>query len=334
MKILVIKPSSLGDIIHSLPFLKALRNTFPDAQIDWVISKNLAGVLEGHPLINNLIIFDKDSWKSIRNLPKTTKEARMLIKALRSKKYDMVIDLQGLLRSGIITGITRSPLKVGFDNAREGSRHFYNKKVRVDGSLHAVERYLEIAKSIGVKTERAEFPLDIEKSAAKEAGLLIGDLKEYVVIVPSARWQSKRWSPENFGALINRLSLPCVIVGSSSDKKIAKQVMNSSDGKGIDLSGKTGLKGLIALIAGARAVISNDSGPLHIAAALGVPVAALFGPTDPARTGPYDWHNNKNLKVIKTSIDCSPCFRKKCKDPQCMNKISVDTVFEAVKEYI
>ncbi len=334
MKILIIKPSSLGDVIHALPVLKALKDSFHDAHVEWVIIKNLKGILEGNPLIDRLIIFDKDSWKKLVNIPRTVKEVTGLIKALRAEKYDMVVDLQGLLRSGLIASFCNSPLKIGFQDAREGSTLFYNKKIAVNGSLHAVDKCLAIAKSVGAKTEDAGFPLNIDNSAREKVKRMLGDIKEYVVIVPSARWESKRWPPENFGLLISRLSVQCVITGGAADGHIVRKVMSSSGGKGINLCGKTDLKELVALIAGAKAVISNDSGPLHIGAALGAPVIALFGPTDPSKTGPYGRQLNKNLKVIRTSVPCSPCFRKKCKDPLCMSGISVDMVLKEVKEYL
>ncbi len=349
MKILIIKPSSLGDVIHSLPFLKAIKNTFPDAEIEWVISKNLKEILEGNPLINRLIVFDKDSWNKIKNLPKTITEAKILINTLKSGHYDMVVDLQGLLRSGLITFFTSSPLKVGFKNAREGSSIFYNKKISVNGSLHAVDRYLEIAKAIrqglgvrGQGSDKAEFPLYVDKTATENIKKLLGGLKEkeYVVVIPSARWETKRWSPENFGTLISKVSVPCIVTGSRADEQVVKEVMRFSNGKGTNFCGKTDLKELTALIAGAKAVVSNDSGPMHIAAALGALVIALFGPTDPYKTGPYGWseiraeQEKKNLRVIRASISCSPCFKKKCKDPLCMRGISVDTVLEEIKEYL
>lgn len=334
MKILIIKPSSLGDVIHSLPFLKAIRKTFQDAHIQWVISKNLKEILEGHPLINKLVVFDKDSWKSLKNLPKTIKEAAGFIKTLRAEHYDMVIDLQGLLRSGFITFLAPSPLKIGFKQAREGSRLFYNKKVSVNGALHAVDKCLEIAKVVGAKIEKVEFALYIDDLIRKKVENLIGNIGEYIVIVPSAKWETKRWSPRNFGTLISKLPIPCVITGSNADKQTTQQVMASSGGKGINLCGKTGLKELAALIAGAKAMVSNDSGPMHIGTALGVPVIALFGPTDPKKTGPYGWQENKNLKVLTASLPCSPCFKKKCKEPLCMSGINVKTVLEEIKEYL
>jgi len=340
MRILIIKPSSLGDVVHSLPFLKAIRDTFQDAHIEWVITRDLKDVLEGNPLINGLIVFNKDSWNRPKNFSRTVKEALELVKTLRTRHYDMVVDLQGLLRSGLMAFFTHSPLKIGFKHSRECSWLFYNRKISVNGTLHAVDRYLEIAKSVGAKMKQVEFPLYIDDTEKGKIKSLIGNLQEYIVIVPSARWETKRWPPENFGMLISKLSIPCVITGSSADKQVVQQVMASSNGKGMDLCGKTNLKGLIALIAGAKAIVSNDSGPMHIGTALGVPVIALFGPTDPVRTGPYGWseirakQKNKNLRVIKISIPCSPCFKKKCKDPLCMNGINVETVLEGIKEYL
>ncbi len=340
MKILIIKPSSLGDVIHSLPFLKAIKDTFKDADIDWIISKNLKGVLEGNPLIDRLIVIDKDSWKKPGNFPETAKSVVELVKTLRKGRYDMVIDLQGLLRSGLMAFFAPSPLKIGFRNAREGSRHFYNKKISVNGSLHAVDKCLEVAKSVGAKTNRVEFPLYINDIERRIIRSLIGNLTEYVVVVPSARWETKKWPAENFGTLISRLSVPCIITGSAADEETIRRVMAFSKGKGINLCGKTSLKELLALIEGAKAMVSNDSGPMHIGAALGIPVIALFGPTDPSKTGPYGWseirteQKSEKLKVLKASLDCSPCFRKKCKDPLCMRNISVEKVFKEIKEYL
>lgn len=343
MKILIIKPSSLGDIIHALPFLKAVKDTFQDASIDWVISKNLRGILEDNPLINELIVFDKDSWKSIKSIPKTSRDISRLRKTLKSRNYDIVVDLQGLLRSGLISLSAPSPLRVGFANAREGSRFMYNRKVAVNGITHAVDKNLEIARAIGAAPEKAEFPLYIDDESRRKIRKLLGDVKEYILVLPSARWSSKRWPPENFAALISKLSIPCVIAGNNADKeicqKIIKNITETREGekkqpKIINLCGETSLKELAALIEGARAVVSNDSGPMHIAAALKKPLVALFGPTDPSKTGPYGWQRNKDLKIIRTGVSCSPCFKKRCNEPLCMTGISAEIVFDKLREYL
>jgi heptosyltransferase-1 len=340
MKILIIKPSSLGDIIHALPFLKAMRDSFPSALIDWVVSRNLQGILEKNPFINKVIIIDKDSWKRPFMLPETIKDIFGLVKTLRSEQYDMVVDLQGLLRSGLMTFFSSSPLKAGFKEAREGSRFFYNKKISVNGTIHAVDRCLRIAQALGARTAKIDFPLFIDNSAREKVKNLTGNIHDYLVIVPSASWESKRWPAGHFGRLISSLPLPCIITGSNADKEVAQNVLASSGGKGINLSGKTNLQELTALIAGAKAVVSNDSGPLHIATALGIPVIALFGPTDPRKTGPYGWSENRpgerkdNIRVVKLNTPCSPCFKKKCRDPFCMSNITVETVLDAVKEFL
>ncbi len=345
MRILIIKPSSLGDIVHALPFLKALRDKFPDAHISWVVSKGFEDILSGNPLINELIIFDKN-LKGIVNLAKT----------LKAQHYDMVIDLQGLLRSGLMTFFAKAPLKIGFENAREGSRYFYNKKIKVDNDMHAVDRYLEVVKAIEHRSQmtdkaqrhrgteaqstehregKIEFPLYIDKTAGGHVKRLLGDIMEYVVIVPSARWQTKRWPPEHFASLISRIQIPCVITGSKGDREIAQRIAELKNPLNIlDLCGKLNLKELSALIAGSKVVVSADSGPLHIAVALGVPVVALFGPTDPQRTGPYGWKESRKIKVLRASVLCSPCFKKECKNPICMDKISVETVLKEIREYL
>jgi heptosyltransferase-1 len=342
MKILIIKPSSLGDIIHALPFLKAVKDTFPDASVDWVVSKNLRGILEDNPLINELIVFDKDSWKSIKNIPKTSRDISRLRKTLKSRNYDIVVDLQGLLRSGLMSLSTPSPLRVGFADAREGSRFMYNRKVAVNGITHAVDKNLEVAKAIGATAKKAEFPLSIDDNSKRKIKELLRNVKEYILILPSARWSSKRWPPENFAALISKLSIPCVISGSSADREICLKLIKNITETGkttnqpkiINLCGETSLKELAALIEGAKAVVSNDSGPMHIAAALNRPVIALFGPTDPSKTGPYGWQKNKDLKVIRRDVSCSPCFKKSCKEPLCMTEISAEMVFDKLRKYL
>lgn len=340
MKILVIKPSSLGDIIHALPFLKAVKDTFPDAAIDWVISKNLKGMLDDHPLINELIIFNKDAWKNVRNIPGTLSDISSLRNTLRSRHYDIVVDLQGLLRSGLVAFSASRGLKVGFEDAREGSRFFYDKKVPAGESVHAVDRCLEVAKAIGSKVGKPEFPLYISNSARDRIKTLLGNISEYIVIAPSARWLTKRWPSDNFASLIQKITIPCVITGTQGDSVIVHNIKNSlpaetaNSNRIINACGKTDLKELIALIGGAKAVVSNDSGPVHIAAALNIPVVAIFGPTDPFKTGPYGWQENKNMSVIRANVPCSPCRNKKCGDLICMNSLSVESVYKALKKYL
>lgn len=330
MKILIIKPSSLGDIIHALPFLRAVKDTFPDSSIDWIISRNLQDILDENPLINELIVINKDSWKDLRNLPGTSREIYDLKKTLKKRHYDIVVDLQGLLRSGIISLFTSSSLKIGFADAREGSRHLYDRRVSVNGVSHAVDRNLEVARAIGAEIKRIEFPLYIDREVREKARGLIKDIGEYIIVFPSARWHTKRWPVEHFADLTSRLPIPCIIAGSKTDRLMARRIIELSSGRLVNLCGKTNLKELTALISDARMVVSSDSGPMHIAVALNVPVVALFGPTDPLRTGPYGWQRDRNKVVVRLNVPCSPCFKRKCGNPVCMTDISVGMVMKEV----
>ncbi len=334
MKILIIKPSSLGDVIHALPFLKAVKDTFPESTIDWIISSGLEGLLEGNPLINELIVINKDSWKRPKNIRRTSRELINLRRRLSSRGYDLVIDLQGLLRSGVISRFATSSLKIGFADAREGSRYLYDRRVSVNGIAHAVDKNLAVARAIGARIRAVKFPLFIDHKARESIRRLLNGIEEYIVIIPSARWPTKRWPEEGFARLIERVSLPCVIAGGGQDRHIAQRISRLSRGRPINICGETSLKELSALISGARVVVSPDTGPMHIAVALGVPVVALYGPTDPVRTGPYGWQWKDNIRVISSGAPCSPCLKKRCKEPLCMTGIGVDMVVKEVEGLI
>jgi lipopolysaccharide heptosyltransferase I len=324
-KILIIKPSSLGDVVHSLPFLNALRDGFPKAEIHWIIAKGLEELLDGHPMINKLWIINKDDWKRIKSARTTIKELRFLFKSLKAEKYDIVIDLQGLLRSGILAKAAGAPVRIGFKEAREGSRIFYTHTVKAGKDVHAVDRYLEIAKFLGCNISDIKFPFPL--SFNSQLTTLNLQLPErYAVIVSGARWETKRWYPERFGELASMLPVKSVIVGGESDVDIADIVVKNSGGKAISVAGKTTLKELIEIIRNARIVVTNDSGPMHIAAALNVPVFAIFGPTNPLRTGPY----GKLHVIIRKGLKCSPCYKKKCKNIKCMEMIGVRELADTI----
>ncbi|MFO0754128.1 MAG: lipopolysaccharide heptosyltransferase II [Thermodesulfovibrionales bacterium] len=326
-KILVVKPSSLGDIVHSMPFLQVMRETFPHAEIQWVVAKGLEGLLEGHPLVGKLWVIDKDRWKDLKRLGGTVGELRTLFASLRNEEFDLAVDLQGLLRSGIIAGASGAPVRVGFSEAREGSTLFYTHRVRGGRDIHAVDRYLKIASALGGSVKALHFPLPPAEDSA-EMRKIKKDTGSYVVIVPGARWQTKIWPAEKFGRVASLLRERSIIVGSGADGARAKEIEALSGGKARSLAGKTGMRELIALIRDARFVLTNDSGPMHIAAALGVPVAALFGPTNPVRTGPY----GSNHLLITPDVPCAPCYKKKCATVRCMDAITVEQVYQTIKE--
>jgi lipopolysaccharide heptosyltransferase I len=326
-KKLIIKPSSLGDVVHSLAFLNAIKTCYPDASIHWVLSKGLEDLLDGHPMIEKLWIIDKDKWKSPSHFLKTIIEFRNLSKSLKAENFDLVVDLQGLFRSGLIASLTKARDIIGFREAREGSRFFYTRQIEGGNKIHAVDRYLRIAGSLGCNVSDIRFPLNTSNN--------FGELKnkfslpdEYIIVVPGARWNTKRWPAERFGKVSSELNVRSVIVGSGSDSEVAEVAKNNSGGNAISLAGKTTLKELIAIIKNARFMLTNDTGPMHMAAALQVPVYAVFGPTDDTLTGPY----GKKKVVFKSDSDCSPCFKKDCDNMKCMEGVAVDTVVSEIKK--
>jgi heptosyltransferase-1 len=326
-KILIIKPSSLGDVVHSLPFLNSIRSCFPKAEIHWVIARGLEGLLEGNPMIDRLIVIDKDRWKKISRAASTLRELRRLFREVGGGRYDLAVDLQGLLRSGIIAMASRAAVRIGFSEAREGSRLFYNWRVRGGKDVHAVDRYMKVAGALGCETENPIFPFPLTAMAAQKGKEISQKFGDYIVLVPGARWDTKIWPAEYFGRLASMLPLKSVIVGTVFDAAIAEKVVTASGGKAVSLAGKTDLTGLIEVMRGARLAISNDSGPMHIAAAFGVPVVAIFGPTSAERTGPY----GRGHVVIKSCASCAPCFKKKCADLKCMTEIAPEFVYSRMK---
>lgn len=330
-KILIVKPSSLGDVVHSLPFLNALKERFPEADVHWVIAKGLEGLLTGHPMIKKVWIIDKEMWRKLSRIGNSFHEIRALLKSLRKERFEIVVDLQGLLRSGIITRATGAPLRVGFKESREGSRFFYTHKVEGGKDIHAVDRYLKIAAFLGCDTADVRFPFPLynqpSASSLQPLAFSLSLTGDYAVVIPGARWKTKRWPPEKFGELTLLLPLRTVIVGSKGDMNSAREVVALSKGKAVSLAGKTDMRELIEVMRGARFVVSNDSGPMHIAAALGIPVFAIFGPTDPVRTGPY----GKGHTILREDIPCAPCFRRTCDDLKCMEGLSVERVYEVIK---
>ncbi|MBF0457308.1 MAG: lipopolysaccharide heptosyltransferase I [Nitrospirae bacterium] len=323
-KILIVKPSALGDVVHSLPVLNALHRAYPGASIHWVIASGFSGLLDGHPMIERLWVIHKDRWKRPAEFKNTFNEITSLAASLKKERYDLVIDLQGLFRSGLITWLTRCQTRVGFKEAREGSTIFYTHRVEGGRDIHAVDRYMKMAGFAGVCDVEVEFPLLFEATEEDWAR----ELKkgQYIVMVPGAAWATKRWPARNFGLLAARFSIPSVVVGAHGDYALAEEVVGHSGGMAINAAGRTTLKGLASLIGDARFMVTNDTGPMHMAAALGVTVFAVFGPTDPKRTGPY----GSGHTIIGRDIPCRACFKKNCSTVQCLRDLPFQHVYEII----
>ncbi len=322
-KILIIKPSSFGDVIHGLPVLHALSLRFPEAELHWLVAKGFDGILEAHPLIHRLWVIDKDSWKKLRNLPRTWSDLKRLSRELRKEKFDLVIDLQGLFRSAMIGLFTGVGERVGFEHAREGAKFSYKYRVRTDTELHAVQKNLLLAQFVGCAPAEPVFALP----PLGEVPEVVRGIRQYAVIAPSAGTLVKRWPAECFGRLASLLPIASIIVGGRLDAALGDEVARLSDSRAVSVAGKTSLKELGAILRGAKFMVTSDSGPMHLAAALDIPVFAVFGPTSPVRTGPYG-----NIHtIIRLELPCSPCFtRKPCPDWRCIREVTPEMVLKAI----
>lgn len=324
-KMLIVKPSAMGDIIHGLAFLNSVKKRLPSLEVHWVVAKGFQGIVESHPMIDKLWVIDKNSWKKPRRFPETLREMKSLGKALRREQYDIVVDLQGLLRSALICALTGARLRVGFAEAREGSPLFYTMRVRGGSEIHAVDRYLSIASALGCDNVPVEFPLP-PFPEIDLAGPCFSE--DYCVIAPSAGGAAKRWPAAYFGELAARLPLRSLVIAGEADSELARQVEAASGGRAVSIAGKTNLREVMAIVGRARFLVSSDTGPMHLAAALRVPVFAVFGPTNPVRTGPYgDIHT-----IIRAELPCAPCYkRKKCRQWLCMPSITVERVLKSIR---
>lgn len=335
-RILLIKPSALGDVVHALPVLNLLKQRWPAAKISWLIASNFAGLIRGHPQVDEVIAFDRDRFSRAWCDPFATGELFQFIQLLRSRKFDLVVDLQGLFRSGILAALTRAPFRVGFANAREMAHLFYTHHVPIESmEQHAVDRYLAVSDALGCGRAPVQFDLSVSDTTAGEVDAMLEGVGRFALLLPGTNWPTKRWPAEHFASLIeplrNQQGLSTVLGGGPDAAPIAAEIRNiyqrskagsESRETNLDLTGQTTLPQLVALIARAELVIANDSGPMHIAAAMNKPLITPFGPTNPIRTGPYQ----RPESVVRVDVPCSPCYSKRCSHVSCMKLLRPELV--------
>jgi lipopolysaccharide heptosyltransferase I len=328
-RILIIKPSAIGDVVHTLPILRLVRTKWPAAKVAWLVTPACSGLLEQHPLLDELILFDRKRFAGLWHSPRLFAEWRAFTRGLRERQFDLVLDLQGLFRSAWLARKTKAPVRVGFANAREMAWLFYTHRVPIATmEQHAIDRYLKLARYIGCDDSKGiDFPFattDDDRAYVRE---LLPSPAPYAVLLPGTNWATKRWPIEKFAALVGplreRFGLASVLAGGADAAAMADRVPGA-----INLAGRTTLKQLTALLEGAALVVANDSGTMHIASALGRPLVTPFGPTNPVRTGPYRRMNS----VIRLGIACSPCYSRTCSHQSCLQWLDIDPVLELAHE--
>ncbi len=349
MNLLILRLSSMGDVIHTLPALHAIRQSFPEATIGWVVEDAHSAVLKGIPEIDRLYILDrsrlKGGWSSRKRLAKEMKSQ------LRDLDWDIAIDFQGLWKSLLVARWSKARRIVGYAPSSEKTHWFYSDPVRLPTmERHAVDRNLDLVETIGAKIRRAEsrteferdFPLPLgsgDYTAANDllASLEIPDGVPKILLNFSARKEANKWGTKQYARLAHALKeegMSPILTGGPADVEEEKEIQTLSGEPIPSVVGKCNLMQLAAFMNRMDVFVTGDTGPMHIAAAMKLPIVALFGPANPVRTGPYA----PDSVVLQKPRDCQPCYARHCKfgeePPPCLLDITVEEVVETIQSQL
>ena len=331
--ILIVRLGAMGDIVHALPVAAALRTRFPDARIDWVVDERHRDLLELVPVVDRRIAL----WTRSDSLRRRVMKLR---RTLTRESYDIAIDVQGLLKSAVVARLSGARRVLGFTapHLRErAARVFYTETCDPGDTAHVIEKNLTLAASLGADVSRIQFPLTVPASMALDAlhhrHSVAGDTP-FVVLNPGAAWPNKRWPPDRFGAVAEWLhrahGLRSVVTWGPDDKTTAAAVVDGSAGAAA-LAPRTSIADLIAIVRGAALMVSGDTGPVHLAAAVGTPVVGIYGPTDAARNGPW----SADDVTVSRFTACGCHYQRRCRVARwCLEDISVDDVIAAITRRI
>ncbi len=341
MNILIVKPSSLGDIVHTFPAVALIRDRFPKARLGWVVNRSFAPVVEACGLVDSVLLFPRKALSSRSD----RRTVGGFVRELRAFRADVCVDFQGLLRSGLVAFASRAPRRIGFRGAREGAWLFYTERFeQPPGARHALDRNCALVRAAFALDGPARFPefalpkavraqaRDIRSRRCSERGT--EKSAPILAVAPAARWRTKVWPAASFAEAIDRVvgvvpGLDVWIFGSDCERDLCAAVASGCrHASPLDLAGQTDLLLLTALLQEADALLCNDTGTMHLAAALGRPTIAVFGPTDPVRTGPY----GAGHVVLRGGCPKAPCFRKECTlaPSGCWRALTPQTVADAV----
>ena len=341
VRILIVKLGSIGDVVHTLPSLAAIRNALPRSEISWVVEHGAAEILRDNPILDRLIVVDTKALRRGLVSGETLRAPRQQLRQLRASAFDLALDFQGLLKSASVARLSGARRIFGF--SREGlreptSRFLLSQTVSVPKQLHVIRKGLELVKGalgVSVPTEARDFGFPIalkpvHEQEAQEAAATTGG--NYAILNPAGGWPTKLWGAQRFGALADELwkdyGLPALVTHGPGEAALAQSVLDacsSHTARAVSLS----LKGFYALAKGARVYVGGDTGPTHLALAAGAPVVGLFGPTEWWRNGsPFV----EDICVERNDIDCrTDCHRRACSKWICMD-IEVHRVLEAISE--
>jgi heptosyltransferase-1 len=363
-KILLIKLSAVGDVIHTIPVLNKLRRRYPSAQLDWLVTPAIAELLRHNPAITNVIEFAREDWSRPWTPAPFVSYARLAAK-LRANGYDLVIDMHGQFRTAVFALATGAPVRIGFDRprarvwdasprtfsaearkhawqgAREGSWLAYTDHIPVPTlDLHAVDRYLSVGPILGLEEDPPDFSFPIPQAASANIESLLHrhDIAgaPLVAMAPGTIWETKHWGTDKFAEVARHFlqkGFAVALMGSRRERVVCEEVARLAPGS-VDVAGETTLTELAALVRRSAISVTNDSGPMHLAVALGRPVVSVFGPTDPIWIGPY----GRADAVLRAGVPCSPCLLRqlsRCRyDHVCMENVSAPAVIERMERVL
>ena len=335
--ILIIKLSAIGDVIHALPVSHAIKETFPDAKITWVVEPPAYDLLKINPCVDKIILFRKKDFRTLKGFAKLFFPFR---RELQRESYDAVLDLQGLFKSAAIAFFAKSNIKLGICNMRELSDKISKPIVGEHSAGHIVERYLDTARAIGCRVDEIKFPLEVPPNETKKAdaitnhaGLRAGN--SYAILAVGANWVNKRWKVENFAELADWLYdlqiIPVIVGNGVVDVQRAAEIESLMEIPPINLVNQTNLPQLVHVVKNSKIVIGGDTGIVHLAAGLKVPVVMLMGPTDANRNGAFGQIQNS----IEVDRPCKGCWKRACpKNFDCLEYITTAQVKEKISEII
>jgi len=324
-RFLVLRMSALGDIIHTLPAVSALRESFPKAAIDWLVDKKWAPILEENSNIDSVITVDRRSWRDVATC----------VRRVRKKNYTVAVDFQSLYRSAVFARLSGASKRFGFDAqySRESGAVFFYTDVISPRRLHKVEHNLELVEAAGARTNEIRLPLPAVADAAEKVERILAakGVADYFVLSPGGGWGSKCWPAERYGelhrALTRKYGWRGVVSFGPGEPHLAERV-RANAGSPEPVVEMFDLRQLIALLRHAKFLVAGDTGPLHLASALGTPVVGLYGPTDPARNGPYCELD----VVVRKAKPEETTYRRGTSPSPAMLAIGVNDVLDAIEQ--
>ncbi len=337
-RVAIVKLSSIGDVVHALPVSAALKRSFPHLQITWITEERCAEMVTGNPTLHEVLAIPGKAWRRGVWHPHTWQEARRVVSLLRSRRFQLAIDLQGLLKSAVVAWLTGAPVRIGYHWQREGAWLFNRVVPKEPTSVHVVQEYLDVARYLGAETEPVEFPLFIPPEAEERVCRLleeqgISPAEGFISINPSAGQPFKRWRTERWAELITLIDrqyrLPVVLVGGKADRPLAEDIRARTSAPFVDMVGKTNLKELAAILRRSVLHLCGDTGSAHISVALGKPVIGLYGPTNHLRTSPY----GQEHRMITHKHECPICNggNPRREHSDCMDMITVSEVMQMLE---